>query len=807
MMLARQYCRTHLLLLSLLFISVGLATAPTTKAQPATPAIKVAFVGATSLEELMQGAPGDGTLLYYGERNAPDYPSLVVKLHKQPGATTAVAEVYDAGTTGSLVPVQVQNNSVTVDPAYKPVLTIVAQNGWWVRDGITNYNLDVTVRGQVYAMWSAETYLQWVDPGEQLATIQTRMDAAGVPRWDLRQLTPPLEGKGVLRTNYAERTCPSPITRDPSISPAWPYIAVSGEYKQTYGHLQPPIVVDWANGRIKYFSEIVPVRQQNCSYALYTLDNLQPGKLNRTNFEAPFAFYDLSGAGIGIPNLVIRTERFPANDAWSSGINQQVQKGRPAPRDVQWIRYSWRDAVGDGQWDRKIEVLGFQPYTDQTPIADGALSVDAPSYQDMPTWVVDKAWPVVTFVDTEGTPYASDEGIYEWSPLDIGVDYLFGWNEQPSAPVYPRIRERLRGEYRFRQDLPPMLYISPIDNRLHLLGAEGGVWNVGDGWLVRARNIGNSLYLNAWTRERAASGRSAELGDSSQIAEALYALQGHLLYVGEQGVEIRQVAYKPSTLELAPPTDTASWQAFQDRVQPLLAQKRSPDNLRGWLNAFAGPQQTIKNARISNVTATANGFEFVLRLDQTEASTDQPLLDLRGLLPGDYLVTYDGTFNVKPLTPPAVSATLDTPSLTQLETGALPLTLRNNGAQDIPKSRLEVWATSPQGQETLIAVDTVSVSTQTQVRPKIEWTPPAAGTWILTPKIQQINGRNTILPALQVAVQPAQAVPADLMLAKSTSPLTLPFIIACIAAFALLGALAFGRQWRTLPTPPTDDVP
>jgi len=372
---------------------------------PARTPVEVQFVSVSgvSLPALSSGEPGEGFLLYYLLNRGPERPSLVVHLTTRAADKVARAEVYQAPPELTYVPLTGRGRNLRV--ATGPILSLEARGGWWVREGRVNYNLDVQVDGPVYAMWGGgytpeEGFTRWtarVAPGEPAVRIRVRdPNEDGVPDWDWRSLLPKFIGNGYLRTNYPERKCESPLQQHRGLSPLWPFVAAKGHFEQPVGHLYPPIVMNWQQGKIVYFSEIVTARNQNCSYTIYSQFPLKPGRLNRLNFEHPFAFYDLSGEGQGHPNLILRTERFPAGDPY-------FVKNRLNPRDLMAVRYSWRHGVGDWRWDYKVEVLGFHPYEEETPIAGGEITVDAPSYEAFPAWVTERRWPVTTLF-TSRTP-------------------------------------------------------------------------------------------------------------------------------------------------------------------------------------------------------------------------------------------------------------------------------------------------------------------------------------------------------------------------------------------------------------------
>jgi len=772
--------------------------------------VEFRYLGEVSLEQLSSGRAGQGFLLYYPSQHGHELPSLVVRLSKQPESEVAVAEVFGAPPGMSYVPVRISNNTVTLDQMLSPTITIQALGGWWMRDGLVNYNLDIQVNGPVYAMWGGGYdpesgpfgWTAGIKAGEPAASIEVRDPGLeGVPKWDLRSLLPSFPGEAYYRSNYAERKCKTPLEIDLGVSPLWPFVAWTGGYEQPNGALRPPIVVDWQKGKITHFSELVTVRNQNCSYSLYSITSLVPGEMNQPNFETPFAFYDLSGQGEGYPNLILRTERFPARDPWSIGLDLKAQRGQPVPKDFETVRYSWRNAVGDGFWDYQIEVLGFHPYTFTTPIAGERISIDAPAHEHFPQWVIEQNWPIATFIDTEGNSYKSSEGLYDWTPREVGIGYILGWEGASDPWAFSEIRDGFRGEYRFENNLPPRLYLSPIDNRLHLLDAEGGLWNIGESLVLREHNLGNGRHINGWTREHIASENAKELPASQpamsiEVEEALYALAGHLIYSGPEGVELRQAAYQPSSFEILPPADKASWQLFQEQLAPYTHQRRNPKDLKSWLSHFPGKTLSVVGGQISDVRAISDGFRFVLDLQPGYRVQENDLFDTPAFEPGRYVVIYNGQFTVEPLTPPALSASLIDASLTQLEPGAIQVALRNDGLEDLSQATLELWATSPDRTTSVVVTQTVQLLAQEPITPTLLWAPVSSGNWLLIPKVRQPDGSLISGKSVSISISPSQTENPYNLFFGGVSPRRLPVILGGLITLAMLAALVFWYTWR-----------
>lgn len=635
------------------------------------PSIGVEFVSITniSLEELAAGAVGDGRILYFVQNGDQRSLRLLVHLHRESEETTSIAEVYD-------IPINLDpySDPLSLTPADAAII-MEASNGWWVRDGTVNYNLNIKVFGQVGAMWGATLDVKsgpqynWprlLEPGEPNAEVIVRdTNNDGIPDWDWRTMLPEFPNRGDLRTNYAERKCDSPLTADLGASPQWPYVALEGSFEQEKGRLRPPIVVDWETGKVNYFSELVTVRNQNCSYSIYSIERVLPGQLQSPNFETPFAFYDLSGEGVGYPNLLLRTQRTIENEPLVLASNPETQS----------IRYSWRNEVGDWQWDYKVDVLGQYRYDFQTPIAGGEALIDAPPYEAFPDWVISRDWPATSFVAMGDALYRSSEGIYEWSMLGTAEDFFFGWQQEADLSQFEDIRSGLRGEYRLNSVHTPETYLSPIDNRLHLKWAEHGIWRLDSTQIIRVANLDNDETIDVWSREtmdtrveeddpRAILSNGTPTAETAtqatpkepMLIEALYALDGYLLHTNGETLTLVASDYEPIVFETLPPMDHDTWETQRAQLAPYEAQRRDPSDLLSWLDAFPGPRNEITGASVNNVRIIDGGFRFELILEPGYRISGPDLLGLTNLAPGAYSVENNAdTFAVAALVPPELN--------------------------------------------------------------------------------------------------------------------------------------------------------
>jgi hypothetical protein len=489
-------------------------------------------------------------------------------------------------------------------------------------------------------------------------------------------------------------------------------------------------------------------------------------------------------------------------------------------RDYEFIRYSWRNDVGDSHWDYKVEVLGFYPYDFETPIAGGDTLVDAPPYDEFPAWVVERSWPLVTFVDTEDRDYRTGEGIYDWSGSDVGIGFYLGYLDTYDAEAYDRIGAGLRGEYRLTRDQPPLMYLSPVDNRLHLKWAEGGTWRPDEEQeVIRVGNQDGDAYIDIWSREvlplleededEDPTGRQEDAEASSpdgtaaepEAIEALFSLGSHLLYGSQGRVAWVEADYQPSLFETLPPTDHDTWEAHRSQLAPYEDLRRDPRDLRSWLDAFPGPRGEIFGATLAHARATGDGgFRFELSLQPGYRLEGTAVPDLDGLAPGDYLVTYQERFSVRSLTPALVELVPDSLELEPATSLAVQpmnvsLKLHNSGLADLLELPVKVYARLEGADPYLIAEEVVDVLGGETALLAFPWTPPRPGDWRLEfvwdeDAVADLTAEGSrAAVGLEVQAHPTLRIGRILQLSNVAHPLPL---------LALLGALGLSAAALTV---------
>src|SRR5581483_8333867 len=434
---------------------------------------------------------------------------------------------------------------------------VQAKDGWWVRDGKLNFNLDITVNGPIKGTIDYDVYERLLRPGGGPYLLAHVRDPKllGRPAYEWRQAYPPLDASsGFHRTTIMVNTLDDEVPLTSGGLP-WPYLGgEQWDLVKPYFRSPAPIQVDWLNAKLTTLGEFVASRGKAGNYFHYSLSRVDEKEVSATDFENPFAFYSLAKTPEDLPDLAIRMAHFPAGDPYLH-----------LPVPTQQIDYSWRHAgLIDGDapvWDYKLSLAGRHSVDSVTPI--GPLRVRAVPYQELPQWVVSRPWDFATLVAREGQGYPSSEGLYEWYPLEGtdpgGRQYLAGTSsespvdvphsEQKAAEVReymagrtPTIGVNLRAERTFAYREVPKLYFSPIDHRLHLPKADYGIWNVDDYKYVRYDNLGGD-YLNRWTL----------IEGDTEVASLTFAAD-QLVLADRDGIRIKTVDATPALFWADPPS-------------------------------------------------------------------------------------------------------------------------------------------------------------------------------------------------------------------------------------------------------------
>lgn len=526
------------------------------------------------------------------------------------------------------------------------------------------------------------------------------------------------------------------------------------------------------------------------------------------NFESPFAMYNFE-PGSRQTRLVIRAESFPADDFLGP---------EPKSRTRTTLRYSWK-LFSDREWAYGITVSGPLSHEDEFTIGNHMVRNITP--ERLPDWVTGSDWPLVTFVQPpEG--YGGAEGIYfysaqanEYQPWLAGID-----NREPDNLAAPLLLEDtyldprqtrglppgFRGQYHSAYFRPPRLYLSPIDERLHLEYGLGGVWNLGEGRIMRFHNLNQDAYIDGWTLETTTTYSESEadvlkeegvptetanvrIAKPGIVTEALYALDDYLIYSSEDTVEIHRTAFEMSEFSVSPPTDADSWEQHKTLLEDY-EQGRPVDNMRAWLDAFQGETLVIDNANIRGMRTTDRGFHFTL----TMAEDAQVRGDLSEALLGSlnsggvYALSYDrneDSWQRQYATPARLEVNVSMTSPQTFVPQRLELEVRNVGVADwFGPAELRI------GDEVVHVWENLLVPGLSTVREELIWTPRHAGTLPMA-----FAADAPISMAETVYIKPTRRITfEDALWLPAQGQLRYAFMM--FAALFLM-TLAFWRTWKT----------
>lgn len=746
----------------------------------------------------------DTSATWIFDAGADDRANLILRFEQQGEALTA--SVFDDQDRNNMVSYRESGGQITVtEYGQRPTVVVTTRGGWLREDGAVNFNYDMQIDGPVEGMIDTSSlYLDKLKTdGKADLTVHVRdSDNDGRPDYEWRQAYPPLaEEDGFYHTSVMVNNAHD----EPPIADAifWPLLGSSATsfIKGGYGNTsEPPINVNWSRSKIDFLVESVASRNRPHNFFVYSIRRVTEGQLNDVNFESPFAFYQFSPEGQNFPDLALRVAYYPAGE---------VSPNMP----VQQVDFSWRQERKNPDtqpnWDYRLGLTGHNAHAGTIDLPDFSLRLTP--YDQLPRWVVDNTWDYASFVARESGGYLSSEGMYEWATLEGVVvdvnnqapyeqiskqsrkaqeDYVYGADEKVSGEYYQQIREGLRGEFRSRTS-PARLYFSPIDRKLHMLGADHGVWQIDEQRALRYANLDHDNYLDQWTYTAVTTGTTT-VTSTRQLNVA----PSHMLYADDSRLTMRQARARPSLFETLPPADRSEWEALGARLQASQRQF-TPDDLKGLMDQFSGPEIQISGAKLRDYRPVGkDGFRFVLTLEPGFTANGTKLLDLQNVKPGEYVVTYDGEFRIEPLTPPALVATVHARPLNQLEPSALQVTLRNDGLQDHPAAMLELWAEQPGIDATIVATDTVTLLAHEPISLTLNWSPPSAGVWTLTPRLRNTDQSEVTLDAAQISVTPTQASSVDVLISASASFKTLPVIVMVALMFAGLAAYIWRQQWR-----------
>ncbi|GEM_PF-656226 len=638
---------------------------------------------------------------------------------------------------------------------------VVADPDWFLPDGRVNPRLLFQIDGYVLR------YLEWGEaaPAPEWArratvtdgTVDWEIEVAdvngdGIADYQLQRLrrSSPEDANIFRATLYVNRR-PRPHNSYPDAL-FWPLL-VGKHNSEDYNYFDyhPVLSVDWAQAKIYQVGILGYPTEQG--YHINSRAPWKKGEVNYANFENPIAYYDLAEDADGRPELVVRLEVFAERDP---SFSDEAWLLRGFPRPIVQADYPW-DQNNDGRWDYQLSLAGFHPVTPVVEFPD--FAVRTVPYGALPDWVMEREWAVATFVVAETAAYWGSEGMLEWEvnrgfrdgqlvePSGLRNLYMTGLIDEPPLENYAEIRRGMRGEYATDGVGRPTLYWSPVDRRLHLFRAQGGLWNVDGQATVRYADRDGDGYLDEWLYTSDGTIRQLNVG------------RGFLLYAGDGEVLLRKADVSPAALTVSPPRNRAEW----ERLRQILDARPSPlpaDDVKGMATQFEGPEVRIEGATVRDVRVTRRGIRFVLEVRPGgRVASDAWALFPAGLTPGAYVVANEADrWSVRPLTPAApVLVSVEGPAAREGEWATLAATVLNAGLEDIRSLPLCAILDGPGGTRQVLTATVPFLPGEGQREVWWDWRPPRAGGWSLTvvADCEGIRGAPTLLgqARLQVAHQ------------------------------------------------------
>lgn len=676
-----------------------------------------------------------------------------------------VADFYDDRDGDGQVAFRLTGVNLQILESKHWTMRVDAPGGWLNAGGALNTNLSFALDGPSPSIWfwseSLQARLLRTDGKLDWHCNVVDADSDGAPESEVCRCLVPQDFSQLVRSwvkvNTANvRSLPLPA------SVFWPFLgSVDALPKHNYFDFMPSIIVDWSKAMIvQYGVTGYPIET---GFHIQSTEGMVAGEISNANFENPQAYYDLAKDADNRPELHIRMHVVNPGDWLEAGVMNTF---------LHEIRYSWNQRnTPDLSWDYKVGLAGRQVIDTEISIQDYRLRTVP--YEQLPAWVTVNSWDYATFVAREGYPGQSSEGIYAWAPvyaanlynshpllpgnqiyeeeaLRVFPLHYTGLSDQPLAPFFHDIHPGLRGEYNFDLSGPVRLYFSPIDRRLHLLGAQKGIWSLADGHgRIEYENIDQDGYIDQWT-----------YWFDGQLEGSLAVGDGCLL-LGDNNELVLLRADIPKALFVAsPPCDHEEWVALGLQLESHGAAS-APTSFETMVAQFAEPVTRIEGASFRSFRPTQAGFRFVLSLSPGFRITEgEDWLGIGGLEPSEYVVIYDGTFHVQPLTPTYLVLVSDLgidAKVTALHPVHLSVLLQNQGLDDAQDVSLYLHAGKvgePSGVVEELWVTLLAGGEASRV--SCWWIPETAGLWELWLSVDdQMLGRPGEMDRFMVEVEAA----------------------------------------------------
>lgn len=714
-------------------------------------------------------------------------PELVIRFRYDATRGAQRADIYHDRNGNGFVDLTLNGLAVQIDEWTYPPFSLFTETDWALPDGRVNWNITLETDGRWLdnGLWgelykSISVFKLDGAPDYRLQFFDADLD--GVPEYGIGTVLIDFPLDYALPRAAAWYNVPQIVPQQPQAPLFWHFLTSGTEEargvdprelpdgdlgKVRYFDLTPRIAMDWWQRNLPSF--LFPGYPIEHGFHLNGYHRLLTDEISTMSFELIQAYYDLAEDRDHNPELHIRHRFFGSGDpgAWS------------LPADLNEIRWSWNQTNQPGlSWDYKIGLAGRQAIDSVTAI--GAFRYYAVPWEEIPAWVLSETWDIATFVSVEraNPPYISSEGIYPWGPIETAVDedptilsrYLSGQLVILSlANIFKQIDNGLRGEFTDNLNGQPYLYFSPLDAKLHLVGAEGCVHQIDAAHKILCDNMNRDDHLDFWRYLR-----------EDVVIRELAQTHDLLLYFDESALGIRRLPadYTLEVFRTLPPITHEEWLALGVQLEAHAFPFAAGD-FAAMAARAPGELLTISGATFSELNDADGVLTFTLTLHEGYSlSAPVSFIALDDLPAGEYHVSYvDGRFNVRPMTPPTLNVRTTLRQmppemlLTDVRIEAI-VTLENNGLATSPEYTLEVFVQSQAGRDRdrrWLALERVQVRGEQTLTYTYEWTPNQPGVWTLNAALTE---RDT--EAIVSDFYRSQLVPASTWIAADFTDIDVP---------------------------------
>lgn len=714
--------------------------------------------------------------------------NLIIDFHQE--NDTLIAELYDDkdGDQNIDITVNQREQRINITESHVPTVRALTAGDWWLSDQTVNFNVTLEIDGPVVASFAVGNWVETYVKNDGILDYKITIDDPdlnGRPNSHIVQFYLPVdEDWTFLRTALMVNEADDEPQMEGSVF--WPFLG-----DQLYGFEKPrfesppPIQVDWEQSRILFVGETVAGRANESSWFIYSLKRFgDPQSKHFANFENPFSFYDLANDDDRFPELIVRHAILGDQDEIS------------ASQVTQAVRYSW-DQDNDNFLDFKLGLFGGEITT--TTLQFGNVSVDTIPYLQLPYQVMEESWLAATFVavEPEFGVYSSNEGIYEWDATSDLYKYLAGLTDESPTSHYLDIGIGLRGEFAFAPLSKARIYLSPIDQRIHLFNASDGVYRVSNTNRIRMSDLNEDGFFDQWI-----------LTETPGIEEQERAYLRHsadvLIFSENQTLRIVHIPEIQEPDIIIPPRNPDEWENLQQQVQETAGTLPTRDLVQ-WVPETATTLLEIEGIEISHFNPTASGFQLQVRIlpdfkvlsDRTNALSNRS-----DISEGQHHhLSYDGDLNLSSLLSPP-NLQLKPPGIqilpsqgVQGESIMIKALLENTGEQQTEEMDIGLYAQISGQEPILLYQELLKIPATGKVNLVHDWQPTASGDWKIWLEIIDSENNIRIIHEEYRGVSISQSKPVDLFRLSFLAPvyefslsttLMLCSIVISIGSFSIL---------------------